>query len=112
MHSLARYSRANQINKQWIDRYLNQAHSFKQASIRAHFNVMAWSDNPQELRKIKNDCGSALAAMECNPHHNTVDTATLYWAGISGNAADFPIEESFYTFWERVIFYNCVAFDC
>ncbi|MRJ09349.1 TraG family conjugative transposon ATPase [Ornithobacterium rhinotracheale] len=103
MHSLARYSRANQINKQWIDNYLNQAHSFGLTSIRAHFNVMAWSDNPQELRKIKNDCGSALAAMECKPHHNTVDVATLYWAGIPGNAADFPSEESFYTFIEPAL---------
>lgn len=103
MHSLARYSHENQINKQWIDRYLNQAHSFKQASIRAHFNVMAWSDNPQELRNIKNDCGSALASMECKPHHNTVDVATLYWAGIPGNAADFPSEESFYTFIEPAL---------
>ncbi|MDO5615658.1 MAG: TraG family conjugative transposon ATPase [Cruoricaptor ignavus] len=103
MHSLARYSRANQINKQWIEHYLNQAHSFGLTSIRAHFNIMAWSDNPQELRKIKNDCGSALASMECKPHHNTVDVATLYWAGIPGNAADFPSEESFYTFIEPAL---------
>lgn len=47
MHSLARYSRANQINKEWIERYLNEAHSFGLSSIRAHFNIMAWSDDRQ-----------------------------------------------------------------
>ena len=36
--------------------------------------------------------------MECKPRHNTVDTPTLFWAGIPGNEADFPAEESFYTF--------------
>lgn len=36
--------------------------------------------------------------MECKPRHNTVDTPTLFWAAIPGNAADFPVEESFYTF--------------
>jgi conjugation system TraG family ATPase len=103
MHSLARYSRSNQINKEWIERYLNEAHSFGLSSIRAHFNVMAWSDNPNELKQLKNDTGSALALMECKPRHNTADVATLYWAGIPGNAADFPSEESFYTFVEPAI---------
>lgn len=103
MHSLARYSRANQINKEWIERYLNEAHSYGLSSIRAHFNVMAWSEDPVELRQIKNDCGSALALMECKPRHNTTDTATLYWAGIPGNAGDFPSEESFYTFMEPAL---------
>lgn len=103
MHSLARYSRANQINKEWIEKYLNEAHSFGLQSIRAHFNVMSWSDNPAELKQLKNDTGSALALMECKPRHNTTDTATLYWAGIPGNAADFPSEESFYTFIEPAL---------
>ena len=103
MHSLARYSRANQINKEWIERYLNEAHSFGLSSIRAHFNIMAWSDDPSELKQLKNDCGSALALMECKPRHNTTDTATLYWAGIPGNAGDFPSEESFYTFIEPAL---------
>lgn len=103
MHSLARYSRANQINKEWIEKYLNAAHSFGLSSVRAHFNVMAWSEDPSELKQLKNDCGSALALMECKPRHNTTDTATLYWAGIPGNAGDFPSEESFYTFIEPAL---------
>jgi conjugation system TraG family ATPase len=103
MHSLARYSRANQINKEWIERYLNEAHSFGLSSIRAHFNIMAWSEDPGELKQIKNDSGSALALMECKPRHNTTDVATLYWAGMPGNAADFPSEESFYTFIEPAL---------
>ena len=103
MQSLSRYSRSNQINKEWIDQYLNEAHSFGLLSIRAHFNVMAWSDDAEELRRIRNDVGSQLALMECRPRHNTVDAATLYWAGMPGNAGDFPAEESFYTFIEPAL---------
>ncbi|MEC3880271.1 TraG family conjugative transposon ATPase [Parapedobacter sp. 10938] len=103
MHSLARYSRANQINKEWIEKYLNEAHSFGLSSIRAHFNVIAWSEDSNELRQLKNDCGSALALMECKPSHNTTDVATLYWAAMPGNAGDFPGEESFYTFIEPAL---------
>lgn len=64
---------------------------------------MAWSDDPNELKQLKNDTGSALALMECKPRHNTVDVATLYWAGMAGNAGDFPAEESFYTFIEPAL---------
>ncbi|HZL11914.1 MAG TPA: TraG family conjugative transposon ATPase [Prolixibacteraceae bacterium] len=103
MHSLSRYSRANQINKQWLEEYLNEAHSNGLISVRAHFNVLAWSDKPEELRQIKNDAGSQIALMECKPRYNTVDVPTLFWAGIPGNAADFPSEESFYTFTEQAL---------
>lgn len=103
MHSLSRYSRSNQINKEWIDEYLNEAHSFGLTSVRCHCNVMAWSDDREEFKQIKNEVGSQLALMECKPRHNTVDTPTLFWAGIPGNAADFPAEESFYTFIEQAV---------
>lgn len=103
MHSLSRYSRSNQINKEWIDEYLNEAHSFGLTSVRCHCNVMAWSDDRKELKRIRNEVGSQLAQMECKPRHNTVDTPTLFWAAIPGNAADFPAEESFYTFIEQAV---------
>lgn len=100
MNSLSRYSRSNAINKEWIDRYLNEAHSYGLTSVRAHFNVMAWSDDPEELRRVKNDVGSQLAVMGCMPRHNTIDCPTLFWAAIPGNQGDFPAEESFYSFIE------------
>lgn len=103
MHSLSKYSRSNQINKSWIEEYLNEAHSFGLTSIRCHCNVMAWADDYEEMKRIKNDVGSQLALMECKPRHNTVDTATLFWAGIPGNQGDFPSEESFYTFIEQAL---------
>ena len=96
--SLSRYSRSNQINKAWIEEYLNEAHSKGLTSVRCHCNVMAWSDDREELRRIKNEVGSQLALMECKPRHNTVDVPTLFWAAIPGNEGDFPFEESFYTF--------------
>lgn len=101
MHSLSKYSRANQLNKQWIDAYLDEAHSFGLTAIRCHCNVMAWSDSREKLKVIKNDTGSALALMGCKPRYNTIDAPTLYWAGIPGGEGDFPSEESFFTFIEQ-----------
>lgn len=101
MQSLSRYSRSNAINQEWTDEYLNEAHSCGLVSVRAHFSVMSWSDDSEELKRIKNDTGSQLAMMGCMPRHNTIDCPTLYWAGIPGNAGDFPSEESYYTFIEQ-----------
>ncbi|SEL00369.1 Bacteroides conjugation system ATPase, TraG family [Phocaeicola vulgatus] len=101
MRSLSRYSRANEINRQWTEEYLNEAHSFGLVPVRCHCNVMAWSEDWERLRNIRNDTGSALAQMGCKPRHNTVDAPTLYWAGIPGGEGDFPAEESFHTFIEQ-----------
>ena len=101
MHSLSRYSRSNQINREWIEEYLNEAHSFGLTAIRCHCNVMAWSDSREKLKVIKNDTGSALALMGCKPRYNTIDAPALYWAGIPGGEGDFPSEESFFTFVEQ-----------
>ena len=101
MQSLSRYSRTNQINRQWIEEYLNEAHSFGLIPVRCHCNVMSWADSRERLRNVKNDTGSALAQMGCKPRYNTVDAPTLYWAGIPGGEGDFPAEESFHTFIEQ-----------
>lgn len=98
MQSLSRYTRSNQINKQWLNEYLNEAHNNGLQSVRCHCNIIAWAENGEELPRVKNDVGSALALMECTPHHNTTDLPALYWADIPGNEADFRAEETFYTF--------------
>ena len=103
MNSLAAYSRSNAINREWIEMYLNEAHSQGLRSVRCHCNVMAWAESEAELKRIRNDVGSQLALMGCTPHHNSVDVPVLFWAAIPGNEADFPAEESFYTFLDQAL---------
>ena len=86
-----------------IEMYLNEAHSQGLRSVRCHCNVMAWAESESELKRIRNDVGSQLALMGCTPHHNTVDVPVLFWAAIPGNEADFPAEESFYTFLDQAL---------
>ena len=103
MNSLARYSRANSVNKEWIDLYLNEAHTEGYRSVRCHCNVLIWADSETELKGICNDVGSQLALMGCTPHRNTVDVPALFWAGIPGAEGEFPAEESFPTFLEQAL---------
>ena len=86
-----------------IEMYLNEAHSQGLRSVRCHCNVMTWAESESELKRIRNDVGSQLALMGCTPHHDTVDMPVLFWAAIPGNEADFPAEESFYTFLDQAL---------
>ena len=103
MLSLSKYSRSNAVNQEWTEMYLDEAHTKGVLPVRCHCNVIAWAEDAEEFRRIRNDTGSQLAMMECTPRYNTVDTPVLYWAGIPGNAGDFPAEESFYTFLEQAV---------
>lgn len=103
MLSLSKYSRSNAINQEWTEMYLDEAHTKGVLPVRCHCNVIAWAEDAEEFCRIRNDTGSQLAMMECTPRYNTIDTPVIYWAGIPGNAGDFPSEESFYTFLEQAV---------
>ena len=103
MLSLSKYSRSNAVNLEWTEMYLDEAHTKGVLPVRCHCNVIAWAEDAEEFRRIRNDTGSQLAMMECTPRYNTIDTPVIYWAGIPGNAGDFPSEESFYTFLEQAV---------
>ncbi|MDF7815106.1 TraG family conjugative transposon ATPase [Hymenobacter sp. YC55] len=98
LNALSLYSRQNAINKEFYDQYLNEAHSFNKLSVRAHANVLAWTENPSEEKALRETVGAALTSLTCSARQNTVDIGALFWAGIPGNAGDFPSEETFYTF--------------
>ena len=40
--------------------------------VRCHCNVIAWAEDAEEFRRIRNDTGSQLAMMECTPRYNTI----------------------------------------
>ena len=103
MLSLSKYSRSNAVNQEWTEMYLDEAHTKGVLPVRCHCNVIVWAEDAEEFRRIRNDTGSQLAMMECTPRYNTIDTPVIYWAGIPGNAGDFPSEESFYTFLEQAV---------
>ena len=48
MQSLSRYSRSNSINREWIDQYLNEAHSYGLTSVRDVYKRQpsGWSAAP------------------------------------------------------------------
>ncbi|MDB5143048.1 MAG: traG [Mucilaginibacter sp.] len=101
LQSLSAYSRENAISLEATNDFLNEAISQQRLPVKAHFNVMVWSDDPGELKEMKNQVASALAGMDAAAKPETVGAAQIWWAGIPGNAADFPLNDTFDTFAEQ-----------
>ncbi|WP_343588248.1 TraG family conjugative transposon ATPase [Flavobacterium sp.] len=103
LQSLSAYSRENFIARDATNDFLNEAISQQRLPVKAHFNVLAWSADKEELKDIKNKVSSALAQMDSAAKQETVGAPQIYWAGMPGNAADFPMNDTFDTFTEQAV---------
>lgn len=101
LQSLSAYSRENAIGRDATNDFLNEAISEQRLPVKAHFNVMAWTENKEELKDLKNLVSSALAQMDAVAKMETAGAPQIYWAGIPGNESDFPMNDSFDTFAEQ-----------
>lgn len=101
LQSLSAYSRENLIARDATNDFLNEAISQQRLPVKAHFNVLVWTDDKEELKDLKNKVSSALAQMNAAAKQETVGAAQIFWAGIPGNSADFPMNDTFDTFAEQ-----------
>jgi len=101
LQSLSAYSRENAISRDSVNAFLNEAISQQRLPVRAHFNLLVWSDDAGELKDLRNKASSALAQMDAAPRQEVKGAAQIFWAGLPGNAADFPLNDSFETFAEQ-----------
>ncbi len=107
LNSLATFSQVNATNRDWTTKYVQEAIQLQRTVCRAHFNVMVWTEKPEELDSLRSKTASAIAQLDCLPKQNTMDAARLLWAAIPGNAGDLPFDETFYTFAEQAVcFFN------
>ncbi|MDR2275367.1 MAG: TraG family conjugative transposon ATPase [Sphingobacterium sp.] len=107
LQSLSAYSRENAVAGEAVNDYLNDAVASQFLPVRAHFNVLAWTTDKEELKDIRNRVSSAMAQMDAVAKVETVGAPQIFWAGIPGNGADFPENDTFITFVEQAsCFFN------
>ncbi len=107
LQSLSAYSRENMIARDATNDFLNEAISQQRLPVKGHFNILVWTNDKAELKDLKNQVSSALAQMDAVAKQETVGAAQIFWAGIPGNAADFPMNDTFDTFLEQATcFFN------
>lgn len=101
LQSLAAYSRENAVSRDATNDFLNEIVADQRMPVKAHFNVLAWSDNKKDLKEIKTQVSAAFAQMDGTAKHETVGAPQIFWAGLPGNEADFPMNDTFDTFAEQ-----------
>jgi conjugation system TraG family ATPase len=107
LQSLSAYSRENAISRDACNDFLNEAISAQRIPVKAHFNVLTWTSDSSELPELKNKVGSAMAAMDAVSRQETAGAAQIWFAGLPGNQADFPLNDTFDTFLEQsTCFFN------
>jgi conjugation system TraG family ATPase len=101
LQSLSAYSRENAIAKEAVNDFLNEAIGEQRLPVKAHFNVLVWTDEKDRLKDLRNIVSSALAQMDTFAKQEVDGAPQIFWAGIPGNAADFPMNDTFDTFAEQ-----------
>ncbi|MDF3076893.1 MAG: traG [Sphingobacteriaceae bacterium] len=101
MQSLSAYSRENAISRDATQDFLNEAISQQRLPVKAHFNILAWTDNPNEKKELTTLVSSAMAQLDATAKRETDGAPQIWWAGLPGNEADFPMNDTFDTFAEQ-----------
>lgn len=101
LQSLSAYSRENAIGRDATQEFLNEAISQQRLPVKAHFNILAWTDDQHELKDLKNKVSSALAQLDAQPKQETDGAPQIWWAGLPGNSGNFPLNDTFDTFAEQ-----------
>jgi conjugation system TraG family ATPase len=101
LQSLSAYSRANTIARDATNEFLNEAATEARLPVKAHFNIFSWTDDKEKLKDIRNIVSSALSQLDATPKQETSGAPQIFWAGIPGNAADFPMNDTFDSFAEQ-----------
>ena len=103
LQSLSAYSRENAIAKEAVNDFLNEAIGDGRQSIKAHFNILVWTEDRERLKEIRNMTSSALSEIDATPKVETAGAPQIWWAGMPGNEGDFPMNDTFDTFIEQAV---------
>ncbi len=101
LQSLSAYSRENSLAKEATNDFLNEAIGDQRLPVKAHFNILSWTYEKDNVKDIKNLVSSALSQLDAVPKQELAGSPQIYWAGIPGNEADFPMNDTFDTFAEQ-----------
>lgn len=108
LQSLSAYSRSNATSRDAANAFLQEMVGHGRLAIQAHFNIITWNDNPEKAREIKNMVTAAMSNLDARPKIETAAAATIFWAGIPGNAAELPNTSRFTSLVEQATcFFNC-----
>ena len=98
LRSLSNFGRSNAVNSQLVEGFLHYSAETNLTPVRIHANIQVWTEDKARLPEIRNKVTAAIARMNLKPRENSRDAAFFFFAGLPGNAADLPREDTFTQF--------------
>lgn len=99
MTSFSKLSRSNEVNAEYINKFLIDHATYSYKPVHCHCNVISWGA-PKDIDRIKNDTAAGLSKIMERARLLTTDVPVVYWAGLPGNESDMPRDEAFLAFLE------------
>jgi len=103
LQSLSAYSRENAIARDSLNQFLNDAAANQMIPVKAHFNLLVFDRSAEKLKELGNKVFAAAAVTEAVPKLETTGAAQIWYAGIPGMEADFPMNESVDLFLDQAV---------
>jgi conjugation system TraG family ATPase len=103
LQSLSAQSRSNAVARQGVEAFLNEAVGEQRLPVKAHFNILVWAEDKEDLKDLRNRVTASLSQLDAGVKLETVGAPQIFWAGIPGNAGDFPMNDTFDTFTEQAV---------
>lgn len=103
LQSLSVYSRENAIARDATNDFLNEVIGEQRQPVKAHFNILAFSNDGARMKDIAQMVAAAMAQMDASPRLETSGAAAIWYAGIPGMAGQFPMNDTFDTFLEQAV---------
>lgn len=101
LNALSAYSRENALSRDGVETYLQDALAHQYLPLKAHFNVLVWAEEEKKLKEVCQQVSAHMAKMDAVAKQETLGAPQIFWAGIPGNAPDFPENDTFITFAEQ-----------
>jgi len=101
LQSLSSYSRENAVSRDNVNDFLNEAIAMGRMPVKCHLNVLVWAEDALAAKDLRNKVSSAMANLDTVAKRETDGEAQIWFAGLPGNEADFPMNDTFDTFLEQ-----------
>ncbi|MDR3713276.1 MAG: TraG family conjugative transposon ATPase [Puia sp.] len=99
--SLSRHSRENAVSMEAAEAFLQEAVSQQRLPVKAHFNILAWTEDRERLKDLRNGLSAGISRLDATPREETMGAAPIWWGGIPGMEGGFPLVECFDCFAEQ-----------
>lgn len=103
LQSLSAYSRENLIARDGVNDFLNEACLQQRLPVKMHLNILVFESDRAKLKDSSNKVFAGAALLDAMPKLETTGAPQIWYAGIPGMEADFPMNEAFDTFLEQAV---------